>query len=105
MDTFVLGSGGAAVVSALVIQWLKKSNWFTFLSTEAHSQNANLIFSIVVALFTSLGLSYTYNAHTGQLIVNGLVPANMLNSVGHWFIQWTAQHVAYKAVVVPTELQ
>lgn len=97
--------GGSAMVSALFIQYLKKSNWFTFLSTEAHSQTANLIFSIFWAALTSLGITFTFNAVTHQLIINGLDPSAILTLAYHSAIQWAAQHVAYKIAVVPTEMQ
>lgn len=105
MNNLLITSGGAAVVASLFIQYLKKSHWFTFLSTEAHSQTTNMVFSIVVAGITSLGISFSYNASKGQLIIDGLTFTSIFSAASHWFIQWAGQHVAYKTVVVPSELQ
>lgn len=105
MNTILAPVVGTAVVSSLVIQWLKKSHWFTFLSTEAQSQKANLVFSIIVAIITSLGITFTYNSVNHQVIIDGLDPASMFSLGIHAFGQWIAQHVAYKTVVVPSELQ
>lgn len=104
-STFIVSSGGAAVVSSLFIQYLKKSKLFTFLSTKDEAAKANFYFSVFIAGLTSVGLSYTYNPDTGQLIVNGLILQNIVHSLGHWFLQWVAQHVAYKQFVVPSEMQ
>lgn len=104
-ENFLLTSGSAAVISALFIQYLKKSKFLTFLSIEAQSERTNRYFSIIVAFIASVGVTYTFDPNKHQLIISGLDPTNILHSGGHVFIQWIAQHVAYKTVVVPTELQ
>jgi hypothetical protein len=105
MNDFLITSGGIAVVSALCIQFLKKSNWFTFLSTDVSSEKANRAFSILIAIITSLGITFSFNATQHELIIGGLDNDMILTYVIHAFSQWIGQHVAYKTVVVPTELQ
>src|ERR1035437_5538864 len=108
MDSgFLLTAGGTAVLSSIIIQWMKKSQLAIFdaIGTEKNKQTANLVFSVVVAFVTSLGIGYKYDAVAGILIISGLTKAGIAHGLWHWFTQWVAQHVSYKALVVPQELQ
>ncbi len=86
---------------------MKKSQFgfFKFIGTEKDKAKANLIFSIVIAFFTSLGIGYKFDAVAGTLLITNLTPAALLHGLSHWTIQWVSQHVAYKTWIVPQELQ
>lgn len=106
MDSgFLLTSSGIGLISSLVMQWMKKSNLFTFLGCEKMHENANLYFSIAVAFITSLGIGYKYDAVAGTVLITGLTSASLAHGVWHWGSQWVIQHVTYKQFIVPTELQ
>ncbi len=108
MDSnFLLTAGGTALVSSLLIQYIKKSELtlFNAFGIEDSKSKANLTLSIIFAFFTSIGIGFKYDGTSGVLIVNGLTTAGILHGVWHWFIQWTSQHLLYKQVIVPTELQ
>lgn len=108
MDSgFLLTAGGTALVSSLIIQWMKESQIaiFNFLGTEKSKANINLCFSILVAFITSIGIGYKYDSTAGTLLVTGLTVAGLEHGLWHWFIQWASQHAIYKTMIVPTELQ
>jgi hypothetical protein len=101
----LVSSGGTGVITAYLLQWLKKSTWFTPLGIEAINARANFIASVLAAGVASIGVSYTYDLQTGVLAIGGLTAANMTHGLGHWAGQWIAQHIGYKAFVLPSELQ
>ena len=108
MDSgFLLTAGGTAVLSSVIIQWMKKSQLeiFSFLGTEKNKQKVNLYFSILVAFVTSIGIGFKYDGAAGTLLLTGLTAAGIKHGLWHWFTQWIAQHVTYKTLVVPQELQ
>lgn len=108
MDSgFLLTAGGTAVLSSVIIQWMKKSQLsiFNFLGTEKDKQRVNLYFSILVAFVTSIGIGYKYDSATGVLVISGLTAASIQHGLWHWFTQWIGQHISYKAIIVPQELQ
>jgi hypothetical protein len=104
---FLLTAGGIAVLSSVIIQWMKKSELaiFDFLGTEKNKQAVNLYFSIFVAFVTSIGIGYKYDGATGVLVISGLTLAGIQHGLWHWFTQWIGQHISYKAIIVPQELQ
>lgn len=106
MDSgFLVTAGGTALISSLIMQWMKKSKFFAFIGTDKIHERANLIFSIFVAFITSIGISYKYDSTAGTLLIAGITSANIAHGLWHWFVQWIAQHTSYKTLVVPTELQ
>ena|SRR5260221_6489883 len=108
MDSgFVLTAGGTALVSALILQALKKSQLaiFNFVGTERDKWAANLTVSIIMAFITAIGISYKYDSAAGTLVLSGLTVSGISHGLWHWFIQWIGQHAAYKTLIVPSELQ
>jgi hypothetical protein len=108
MDSgFLLTAGGTAVLSSVIIQWMKKSELaiFGFLGTDKNKQRVNLYFSIFVAFVTSIGIGFKYDGAVGVLVISGLTAAGIQHGLWHWFTQWIGQHISYKAIIVPQELQ
>lgn len=101
----LLSSGSTAVIAAYVLQALKKSKWFPWMGIEQAHQTANLLISLGVAGASAVGIHYTYNQATGQLIIEGLTLAGIAHGVAHWAGQFVAQHISYRTLVVPGELQ
>ena len=108
MDSgFLLTAGGTAILSSVIIQWMKKSGLavFSFIGTEKNKQRANLYFSIAVAFVTSIGIGFKYDGTAGTLLLTGLTATGIQHGLWHWFTQWIGQHISYKTFVVPQELQ
>lgn len=98
-----VSSGATAVIAAYALQAVKKSPLFPWLTVE--TGRLNLAVSILIASLASLGIHYQWHgAEDGTLIITGLTLANLKAFVTHAAAQWTAQHVAYRSLVVPGEL-
>lgn len=92
--------GGSALISALLIQYLKNSGWATWFTRETN--RANLFLSILVSGAASVGIHFTYTAATDSLVIIGLA-AFFKHGVWEWAGQWVTQHAAYKGFIVPSE--
>lgn len=101
---YLISAGSSAVICTLLLQWMKRSTLIPFLGVAKNFEKTNLIISIIVSGIASLGIGYTFNDQTGDLVIHGLTTANVVHNFGHWVSQWIAQHVAYKTVIVPGEL-
>ena len=106
-QNFLLTSGGTALISALIIQAMKKSELtiFNFVGTDSNKARANLYLSIVIAFFTSLGIGFKYDETAGTILLTGITSAGILHGLWHWFVQWVGQHIAFKTLIMPQELQ
>ena len=104
MDSLTLAAGSSALISSVFLQYLKKAKWFGLMGIEPAKEKINLLISILVAGAVSLGISYKFDSDTGILVISGLTMAGISHQIWHWLLQWTAQHVSYKAFVVPSEL-
>lgn len=102
---YLVSSGGAAVLSAMIIQYIKKAHWLTAVSTRSDSSFANLMFSIMMAGFAASTVTFAYSSAYHEVIIGNVDFAGVFNFAGRVFVQWCAQHASYKAFVVPTELQ
>src|SRR5665213_487241 len=93
-------TAGTALLAALAIQYLKNSGWATWFNRQ--TGRANLFLSLLVAAVTQAGIHLTWNSAEGTLLITGLTAA-----AGHalWqtALQFSSQHVWYKAVVVLPE--
>jgi hypothetical protein len=59
------------VIAVWLLQKLKVANWFPWLSEN--SATANRIVAYAIALISTAGLTWQWNAAQGQLVINGLV--------------------------------
>lgn len=91
-------TGGTAVIASMAIQYLKNSGWATWFNRN--TEKANLFLSVMVAIATTAGIHWTFDAASG----NGTI---LFNTHQIWgaIMQWVAQHIAYKQVIVPGETQ
>lgn len=99
MDSLTLTTGGAALVTALLLQYLKKVPWVKVLGIEPQYATMNFIVSVIAAGLVSLGVGYSYDEKTGIVALT-----LSTHQLWHWLIQWVSQHVIYKTTIVPTEL-
>jgi hypothetical protein len=93
-------TGGTALIAALAIQALKNSGWATWFNRE--TGKANLFLSLVVAAIAQAGIHWTYDATAGTLVITGLTMA-AAHALYQTSLQFSAQHVWYKAIVVLPE--
>jgi hypothetical protein len=83
-----------------VLEWLKKSKYFPWLTQETKVLNRWV--SGCAALVTTLGISYTYSADAGQLIITGLTVSGVLHGMLEWLGQFAAQQFIYDSAIAPT---
>ena len=65
---------------AYLLQWLKGLSWFPLL-TEQSTKFVKVMWSVILAVFTALGLSYAYDPTTGVLAIGGLTWAHVWQSL------------------------
>lgn len=104
METLVPPLVSAATVATL-LQLVKGSPLFPWISRETGRLNALL--SIGLAGLTALGLSYSasFDAETGGFTIGftGTI-GGVIDGLAHWLGQWTAQHSIYKGLIAPAEI-
>jgi hypothetical protein len=88
-----------AVISTYVLQWLKQSKLFPWLTVE--TQTLNRWAGIAIAFLSSVGVLVTFDHAAGVLTISGLTAANLLHVAARITQQWVMQQVAYRTVVAP----
>lgn len=96
-----VATGSTALISTLLIQALKNSGWATWFNRN--TSRANFLLSLLISFVAAIGVHYTWDAHTGTLMITGLTLAGISHGAWEWFMQWAAQHASYKGFVVPAE--
>ncbi len=86
-----------AALVAFVLQWAKRSPWCPWL--QADDKRVQFYLSGVLALATSLGIAYTWNADTGTLVITGLSWSTIGPAAWDWIRQWVMQQAVYQGVV------
>jgi hypothetical protein len=94
MDTLSTQVTAAAVVSFL-IAFLKKQQWFPWLTAE--SEKANRLVAIALSGAAALGIHTTFNHATGTLVISGLTLATVTAGFWHWLSQFALTHGWFKA--------
>jgi hypothetical protein len=102
MDTMqvqvVLGA-----VFAYILQWLKGASWFPLL-TESSTTFIKVLWSAILAAFTALGLSYSYDPTLGVLAIGGLTWSHVGQSLVQFLFALIVQHGSYELLVKPGTL-
>ena len=82
----MLGSQLAgAVLLAYLLQWVKASNWFPWISE--HTKMLNRAITGALSLVAAVGIHYTFDSASGVLTIGGL----HASSVGHGLLEWAKQ--------------
>lgn len=92
----VVATGGFALVCSVILQSLKNSNQFPWLSRE--TARINFWIGLLVAGLSTAGVHLRYDYHTG-----GVIELPSVTGLFQWVIQWAAQQGAYKGLIVPAE--
>lgn len=99
VDTAISNQIPLALVSTWAIQWIKKSNWFPWLTVE--TQKLNYVVGGVVAFLSTVGILCNFDHAAGVLTITGLTAANLTHVAARFFQQWAYQQASYKLVVAP----
>ena len=91
-----------SVVTAWGMEKLKAAKWFPGLTPES-SASVQKMFSAIFALLAAVGVTITYDATVGTLMITGLTLANM-GQVGLLTLQnFLTQHLWYHGVIKKDE--
>ena len=92
----VIATGGLAVVVTVILQAIKNSNWFPWISRA--TSKINFWVGIVAAIASTAGIHGHYDMATGGALA---IPG--LHVIWQSVVQWASQQAAYKGLVVPAE--
>lgn len=103
VDNIYVATGGSAVLLATLLQLLKNSPYFPWLSRQ--TGKVNLLASVVLAFFASAGISHHFDFSGDGTFAFGLEGNlyDVWHFIVHWAIQWASQHSFYKGFIVPAE--
>lgn len=87
----------SSAIVVYVMQAIKKSKWLSFV--EEGKPFMNRAVSIIAALFTHLGLSFTWNASNHSLLIAGLSISSIATFVWQWANHYAMQEVMYQVAV------
>lgn len=87
---------GLAAFLPLLLEFMKNSRNPIFSWVSQNTALVSRAFSIVFAVATTVGISYTYN--DGSLTISGLEPMKIINFVWQVIQQFSMQEIAYRAV-------
>lgn len=104
MDNIYVASPIVALMSSVLIQLLKNSQWASWINRDTAKLNAFL--SALIAFVSSMGIvmSFDWNPDSGAFAAGfkGNV-WDILHLLTHFPVQWAEQHVLYKGLIVPAE--
>lgn len=94
MNDLVISQVTLSAIAVVVMQWLKKSSWFPWLT--AQSDAANKIVAAFFAAAAAVGIHYTYDASTATLTFTGISFAALGHALWHWLQSYAVQETIYK---------
>jgi len=86
-----------AILVSFVMQWLKKSRFFPWLTVE--TETLNYWVSAIIAFLTGVGIFVTWSQ--GTLTISGLTSVNIYHALVRGVEQWAFQTTAYRALIAP----
>jgi hypothetical protein len=87
-------------VSALVphaLEFLKAAPWFPFV--QPHARRLNRIMAVLVAIATSIGVSWSFNQEAGTLTITGLRLTEILPLAAQAVANFVTQEVVYRTAI------
>lgn len=96
-DSYLVTVLGSAAFVSFVIEGLKKASWFPFLNLNTSTLNSWV--SILVAILSSIGITYAWNPDTRDLTFHVPTVLALLTAGWHACVQWAFQKGAYHAFV------
>ena len=92
---------GTAIMVAYVLEWVKRSGWFPFLSATS-SERLKVMAGALAAFATTVGIHYAFDVDlTGHSVFTLTIPtgAELFHSASDFGKQWAFQQFAYKTGV------
>lgn len=89
-----------SAAAAYIMQWLKNSTWFPALSQDS-SLWYQRGFAILLAVATSLGIHYSYDATVGVLTITGLIGSSLYDHAVDFVKSFVMQQLTYDAAIKP----
>jgi len=90
---------GTAAVSVALINWLKKSPWFPWITQE--KSKVMRIVAIVTAGIGTVGITYTWNPATRDVLFHIPTLAALVHGVGTYVQSFAMQELSYQATKRP----
>lgn len=84
-------------VVTYVIQWLKNSGKFSWITVE--TKKLNRFISAILALAISLGISYSYNPEARDLTIHIPTMTVFMLAVWEWAKQFISQQLIYDGIL------
>ena len=91
------GSAITAYLVAEILEMLKRSTWFPWITHQ--TAVLNRVAGIVIAGVSALGVHVVFSADAGTLTITGLTASGILATLGNWLKQWAMQQFAYRSAV------
>lgn len=105
MDNIYVVSPTVALVVSVLLQVVKNSSYFPWISRQSGRLNAGL--SVLIAFLTSWGIvaSFDFDQETGRFAAGFTGNIwDVWHAFSHSIIQWSEQHIFYKGLIVPAEI-
>lgn len=90
------------MLASYLLEWLKRQSWFPGLS-EQSTKFIKQAFSVIVAAFSALAITYTFDPDLGRLVIDGLTFSNMGHGLLIFFTSLLAQHSTHALLIKPTK--
>jgi hypothetical protein len=92
----------AAAIISFVLNWLKKSSWFPWITAE--TTKLNRFMAILLSGLASVGIHFQWSSANHSLLITGLSLGTILLFLWHWFVQFVYTHGWFKATSASGEI-
>ena len=87
----------ASAVIVWLLQRLKQSKYFPFITAESAKLNRYL--AVCASALAAAGIHFNFNHDAGTLVISGLLLSNLLHFAGAWLRSFVFQEIIYQAAV------
>ncbi len=99
MQDLVTSQVTASAVVVMILQWLKRSNYFPWLSGETETLNKAV--AAIAAAFTAVGIHYSYDADLHTITITGITLTAFVHGAWHWLQAFSFQELIYRGALKP----
>lgn len=92
--TWAAANGGLIVLGPVLIEFLKQTERFPWLT--AHSDTANRVWSAVFAIASTVGIGYAYDAQGGTFTLTGVSPQGLGRFLVEAGVRFGGQEAFYR---------
>lgn len=87
----------SSAVVIYVIQALKRSSWFPWVTTETKRLNRWL--AVLGSAASAAGIHLAYDGTLGTILITGVTTSGIAHGLWHWFQQYALTQLAYDATI------